>query len=158
VVYSAAARTIRHHLGRDDRNAAEDAAQEALLRLVRDDYRLLRTYDPTRAALTTWLTVVARSSAVDLLRKRRGGEVRLDERLDVPAPEPDAPVEAPEIPPSLLSPRQRLILRMIYEDGMAVAEVARTLRIAAQTVRSQRHKAMEKLRGHFGVSEEKTNV
>ena len=89
--------------------------------------------------------------------KRRRPEVkkflsRLDEQIDVPAPEPDRPAEAPEIPQKLLSPKQKLILRMIYEDGMPVAEVAESLAIDPQTVRSQRHKALSRLREHFGVS------
>jgi len=156
LVYSAAARTIRHHLGRHDRTAADDAAQDALVRLVQNDCRLLRTYDPARAALTTWLTVVARSAAIDLLRKRRGGQVSLDEQMDLPAPAPPEPTEAPEIPKGLLSPRQKLILRMIYEDEMSVSAVAEALGIEAQTVRSQRHKAMVKLREYYGVNQEKT--
>jgi len=39
---------------------------------------------------------------------------------------------------------------LIYADGMSVAETAETLAIAGQTVRSQRHKAIEKLREHLG--------
>src|SRR5262249_14536992 len=43
----------------------EDLAQEVFVRLCKDDFRLLKTYDPTRAGLSTWLTIVARSTARD---------------------------------------------------------------------------------------------
>ncbi len=56
-------------------------------------------------------------------------------------------------PAELLSPRQSEILAMIYDRDMDVAEIATTLRIDAQTVRSMHHKAMLKLRAHFGVGE-----
>ena len=35
----------------------EDLTQEVFVRLCKDDFRLLRSYDPTRAALSTWLTI-----------------------------------------------------------------------------------------------------
>src|SRR5712692_5260305 len=50
---------------------AEDLAQEVFVRLCRDEFRLLKTYDPARAGLTTWLTIVARSTARDAQRRRR---------------------------------------------------------------------------------------
>lgn len=48
-----------------------DAAQDVYLRLCANDFRLLKTYDPARAGLSTWLAVVSRSTAVDYARRRR---------------------------------------------------------------------------------------
>ena len=58
-----------------------DAAQDVFVRLCANDYRLLKTYDPARAGLSTWLAVVARSAAVDHARRRRQATTPLD---DVP--------------------------------------------------------------------------
>src|SRR5882724_5263861 len=133
---------------------AEDLAQEVFIRLCKDGFRLLKTYDPARAGLTTWLTIVARSTARDALRRRRIQGVNIDDvpeaALAVPAVEP---VDRLSYPPELLSPRQREILALIYDRDMDVAEIALRLRIDAQTVRSMHHKAMVKLRAHFGVGE-----
>jgi RNA polymerase sigma-70 factor (ECF subfamily) len=54
-----------------------------------------------------------------------------------------------KIPPELLSPRQAVVLDMLYRRDMDVAEVAQVLAIDRQTVRSTHHKAMIKLRAHF---------
>ena len=54
-----------------------------------------------------------------------------------------------KIPPELLSPRQALVLEMLYQREMEVAEVAKTLSVDPQTVRSTHHKALTKLRAHF---------
>jgi RNA polymerase sigma factor (sigma-70 family) len=59
-------------------------------------------------------------------------------------------VEPLKLPKDLLSPRQQLVLTMLYERDMDVAEIARTLDVDPQTVRSTHHKAMLKLRAHFG--------
>jgi RNA polymerase sigma factor (sigma-70 family) len=128
----------------------EDLTQDVLVRLCKDDFRLLRSYDPMRASLSTWLTIVARSTARDALRRKRPEAVPIDivpeGRLAVDPVEPPVRLKLPE---ALLSPRQREILTMLYDREMDVAEIAQTLGIDAQTVRSTHHKAMIKLRAYF---------
>jgi RNA polymerase sigma factor (sigma-70 family) len=128
----------------------EDLAQEVFVRLCKDDFRLLRTYDSTRASLSTWITIVARSTARDALRRRRPDSVPIDavpeSLLKVDAVEPLPKLKLPD---ALLSPRQREILGMLYDKEMDVAEIAAALGIDPQTVRSAHHKAMLKLRAHF---------
>jgi RNA polymerase sigma factor (sigma-70 family) len=137
-----------------DGGEAEDLAQEVFIRLCKDEFRLLKTYDPARAGLTTWLTIVARSTARDAQRRRRIQSMPIEDAPEAAlAVPPVEPVEKLAYPADLLSPRQSEILAMIYDRDMDVAEIATTLRIDAQTVRSMHHKAMLKLRAHFGVGE-----
>ena len=128
----------------------EDLAQEVFVRLCKDNFRLLRSYDASRASLSTWITIVARSTARDALRRRRPDSVPIENvpevHLKVDAVEPTPRLKLPE---ALLSPRQREILGMLYDKEMDVAEIATALRIDPQTVRSAHHKAMLKLRAHF---------
>jgi RNA polymerase sigma factor (sigma-70 family) len=134
---------------------AEDLAQEVFMRLCKDDYRLLKTYDATRASLSTWLTIVARSTARDAIRRRRLASIPIDD-----APEAElavAPVEPADkllYPAELLSPRQKEVLSMMYDREMDVAEIAVALGVDAKTVRSMHHKAMLKLRAFFGVNQQ----
>src|SRR5258708_6549251 len=104
---------------------AEDLCQEVFMRLCKDDFRLLKTYDATRAGLTTWLTIVARSTARGALRRRRIRGVPIEDvpeaALAVPAVEPAEKLRLPE---ELLSPRQREILALLYDGDMEVAEIA----------------------------------
>ena len=128
----------------------EDLAQEVFLRLCRNDFRLLRSYDPTRAGLSTWITIIARSTARDALRRRRPAAVPIDAVPEgLLAVEPVEPVRKLKLPEALLSPRQREILAMLYDRDMEVADIAAALGIDPQTVRSTHHKAMLKLRVHF---------
>ncbi len=128
----------------------EDLTQEVFVRLCKDQFRLLRSYDAARASLSTWITIVARSTARDALRRRRPSLVPIDTvpeaLLKVDAVEPSPKLKLPE---ALLSPRQREILGMLYDGEMEVAEVAGALGIDPQTVRSAHHKAMLKLRARF---------
>jgi RNA polymerase sigma factor (sigma-70 family) len=141
----AAVRGVASHPG-----DIEDLAQEVFVRLCKDDFRLLRSYDATRASLSTWITIVARSTARDALRRRRPDTVPIDAvaevHLKIDAVEPVPKLKLPE---ALLSPRQREILGMLYDGEMEVAEIAVALGIDPQTVRSAHHKAMLKLRAHF---------
>ena len=128
----------------------EDLAQEVFVRLCKDNFRLLRSYDPARAGLSTWITIVARSTARDAMRRHRPVLMPIDAvpegRLAV---DPVEPVQKLKLPEALLSPRQREIVTMLYDREMEVAEIAQALGIDPQTVRSAHHKAMVKLRAHF---------
>ncbi len=130
----------------------EDLTQDVFVRLCKDEFRLLRSYDPARASLSTWLTIVARSTARDALRRKRAEAVPIEAvpegRLAVAPVEPAPRLKLPE---ALLSPRQREILTMLYDREMDVGEVARVLGIDPQTVRSTHHKAMLKLRAYFNT-------
>jgi RNA polymerase sigma factor (sigma-70 family) len=143
----AAVRSFAH-----EHSEIEDLAQEVFVRLCKDDFRLLKTYDAARAGLSTWLTIVARSTARDSTRKRRLAGVAIEDAPEsAVSVDPIEPQEKFRLPEELLSPRQKEVLTMLYERDMEVAEVAAALRVDPQTVRSMHHKAMLKLRAHFGA-------
>lgn len=149
VIYAAISRTLR---GKPEADGdIGDLTQEVFLRLCKDDYRLLARYEPERATLVTFLTVIATSTALDALRRRRGRAIALEDMPEeAAAVDPVLPAERLKVPEGLLSPRQALVLRLVFERDMDVAEVATLLSVDPQTVRSTRHKALVKLRRHFG--------
>lgn len=126
-----------------------DAAQDVYVRLCANDFRLLKTFDPARAGLSTWLAVVSRSSAIDHVRRRRQATSNIDDVPEAFLGVEDRHVEKLTIPPDLLTERQTLILRLLYDEERDVAEIAQVLKIYAQTVRSTHHKALLRLREHF---------
>lgn len=141
----AAVRTIAREPGE-----VEDLTQEVFLRLCKNDFRLLKSYDPARAGMSTWITIVARSTARDAMRRHRPVAVPIEAVPEgLLAVDPVEPVRKLKLPEALLSPRQREILAMLYDRDMEVAEIAASLGIDRQTVRSAHHKAMLKLRAHF---------
>lgn len=135
-----------YRLSEDD---VMDAAQDVFVRLCANEFRLLKTYDPARASLATWLAVVARSAAVDYARRRRQPTSALDDAPEAALAVEDKHVEKLKIPEGLLTERQTLILKCLYDEERDVAEVAQLLKIDAQTVRSTHHKALLRLREHF---------
>ena len=126
-----------------------DAAQDVYVRLCANDFRLLKTYDPARAGLSTWLAVVARSTAVDHARRRRQATSPIDDVPEAALAVEDRHVEKLKVPDGLLTERQTLILRLLYDEERDVAEIARLLQVDAQTIRSTHHKALVRLREHF---------
>src|SRR5436190_6827248 len=135
-----------YRLSEDD---VMDAAQDVFVRLCTNDFRLLKTYDPARAGLSTWLAVVARSAAVDFARRRRQATSPIDEVPEAALAVEDRHGEELKIPAGLLTDRQTLILKCLYDEERDVAEIAQLLKIDAQTVRSTHHKALLRLREHF---------
>ena len=127
----------------------EDVVQEVFVRLCGRDFALLRRFDPGKARLSTYLTVIATSTAIDHLRRAKPRARTLEE-----VPEAVLSVEASEpvwieIPDDLLSPRQALVMELLYRKDLDPAEAAEIMGVDAQTVRSMHHKALTKLRAHF---------
>ena len=152
LIHRTCSRTFRRYLGEAGSSDIEDATQEVFVRLLKDDYRLLRSYDSSRAGLATWLTLVARSTAIDLLRRRRPPEAPLEDggaRLAAREVRADRPIDPP---PGVLSARQQLVLHLLFDRELEVREVAQLLGVDEQTVRSTKHKALTALRRHFGVA------
>ncbi len=133
--------------GRSD--DVEDVVQEVFVKLCRNDFRLLRNYDPQRAKVTTWLTVIATTTSIDHLRRQRSGQRSIDEVPESVFSVETEPALAPKIPDGLLSARQSAVMTLLYDREMEVAEAAELLGIDPQTVRSMHHKALTKLRSHF---------
>ena len=147
MVFSTVRRVVTRSGGSEEDVA--DAFQDVFERLCRNDYRLLRTYDIERASLATWLRVISHSVAIDALRKRRAPMYSLDdENTPEPAVDPVS-VERLIIPENLLTARQVLVLRLLFERDLEVSDVASMLRVDPQTVRSTKHKALERLRAFF---------
>lgn len=132
----------------------DDMAQEVFVRLLKDDFRLLRTFDANRASLVTWLTLVSRSVAIDQLRMSRRPTAPLDD-FDFVAKEQAPSAPAPQIPLHLLTHRQRVVLTLLFDDQRSVTETARILDIDEQTVRSTKHKGLSRLRQYFEDAEPK---
>ncbi len=124
------------------------------MRLLKDDFRLLRTFDANRASLVTWLTLVSRSVAIDQLRMSRRPTAPLDD-FDSVAQEQAPAAPAPQIPLHLLTHRQRVVLTLLFDDQRSVTEAARILDIDEQTVRSTKHKGLSRLRQYFEDAEPK---
>ena len=129
----------------------EDLTQEVFVRLCKDDFRLLRTYDPARAGLSTWLTIVARSTARDALRRRRAefGADRGGARGAAGGRPGRAGAASSNCRRRCCRRASARSWRCCTTGRWMWPRSPRALGIDPQTVRSAHHKAMLKLRAHF---------
>ncbi len=147
---------------RGEAHDIEDVGQEVFIRLSKHDFALLKKFDPQRAKLTTFLRVVASSTAIDWLRRRRPQSEDIDDHAGalsdaratqafyaIGQSETALQAVEEEVGDAGLSERQRVILKLMFDEDMDVEDIATKLGIAAQTVRSAKHKALTKLRDAF---------
>jgi len=125
---------------------AYDIMQELFVKICRDDFRLLRRYNPEKSRITTWLAFIARNLAVDHLRRSMPQALSFEEAHAELTDKGDIPIETASISFENLPPRQMLVMKLLYERDMDVREVAAFMGISEQSVRSARHKAIGKLR------------
>jgi len=140
--------------------AAQDLVQDTFVKLWRNADR----YDATRGKLETWVLLVARSLAIDSLR-RRVLEARSLERAGVPG-EADPSAGPEEIAGTgdladrarramrRLSGEQRAALELAYFGGKTSAEVAELEGIPVGTAKTRIRSALLRLRE--AMSEEVT--
>ncbi|MGQ0627244.1 MAG: RNA polymerase sigma factor [Phycisphaerales bacterium] len=135
------------------RDDAEDAVQEVFVRL----WRTAGRYDPTRAALVTWVMLIARRYLVDRLRRSRSS-VRsgtLDEKQTIPensAPVPEPGSEREERLAALMKQIDRLpelqktVVVRAYLNGQTLRQIGEELNTPLGTIKSALSRALVRLR------------
>ncbi len=132
--------------------AAQDLVQDTFVKLWRSADR----FEPSRGRLDTWVLLVARSLAIDALR-RRVLEARSLEALGPPAeasghPGPEDAAEVADLADRArramesLSPEQRAALELAYFGGKTSAEVAELEGIPLGTAKTRIRSALLRLR------------
>jgi RNA polymerase sigma-70 factor (ECF subfamily) len=137
------------------RAEAEDAVQEVFVRL----WRTAERYDPTRAALVTWVMLISRRHLVDRLRRARArvkaGSLDMSESspLPLPAEEGAAPkIERDERFAALmkkvdaLPELQRAVVKRAYLGGQTLRQIGEELQTPIGTVKSALSRALVRLR------------
>jgi RNA polymerase sigma-70 factor (ECF subfamily) len=141
-----------------DRGAAEDVFQIVMTEV----WRRGGSYDPARAGLLTWVMTIARSRAIDELRRR------------VPEPDQDAVAElsAAEDPAAfadelaerwrvahlltLLPPDEAEALRLRFYAELSQTEIAERTGIPLGTVKTRMVRGLERLRDLLEAEDART--
>lgn len=134
-----------------DPGAAEDVHQEVFLEV----WRRGSAFDPERASLGAWIMMIARSRAIDHLRKRvpepqdpQGPEGAAMREDDDPSRSPDALVERWRLAVLLarLPEVEARILRMRFHEGFSQSEIAERTGIPLGTVKTHMVRGLGRLR------------
>lgn len=129
-----------------DMDAAQDAAQEAFLRL----WRLRASYQP-RGCLQAYLLRTVRSVCLDYARAKRPWEP-LEERTGGAVPDPADLAQSRSLAEAVrqavqaLPEPQRVVFVLSQYEGLSYAEIAEVLDCPPGTVASRKHQAAETLR------------
>lgn len=134
-----------------DEEAAREALQLTMLRVVRH----IKPF-PDEQVLWSWLTVLARSAAIDEKRKQRRYFALLD-RFFQRNPEPSEGAHATVDPEAVLmellqenvqelQPAERDLVERKYLQGESVAQIAAALSVSEKAIESRLTRVREKLR------------
>lgn len=131
-----------------DAGAAEDVLQLTLI----DVWKRGPSYDPARASLSTWLLMIARSRAIDHLRRRVPEPYDPDtmpELIDRDTEDQaDALIERWRIAGLIaaLPKQEAMFLRLRFYEGLSQSEIAARTGIPLGTVKMRMVKALDRLR------------
>lgn len=146
LVYSLAMRVLKTS------EEAEDLTQEIFLKLWQKC-----DYNADRGALSTYLSLLTRSRAIDRVRSQGARARRLQRWTvsDVSSVSPDAPLEQASVGEQAhlvrealadLDPDEREILEIAYYEGLSQSQISRRLNIPLGTVKTRSRRALKKLR------------
>lgn len=136
-------------------------AQDAVQEVFAQAWRLAPRYQRTLASVSTWLGMMARSRALDCLRRRR---IRPESPLILDTEEPlhTEPARGTErvlqnerrarvrIALSCIPPCQRRVLELRFWEGLTQTEIAEEIGIPLGTVKTRTLLALKKLREGLG--------
>jgi RNA polymerase sigma-70 factor (ECF subfamily) len=155
-------RALRRYGAAHGEEDIEDLVSQTAFNLVKDDYKKLRTFDPTRGyKLSSWVGLIATNTALDALRRRAPTDVWSAASLDdtdpilptLAAGDRD-PAEALTQKDEVrlvrqaideLSESDRLFLEYYYVDELEPEQIAQLMGISLNTVYSRKNKIREKL-------------
>ena len=138
----------------DDPGRAEDAVQDAFLKLWQGAFR----FDPARGSLRTWVVTAVRNRSIDLLRGRPGHqrqELALREDFGASEAGPDQQAEASldraAVRAALadLPVEQRQAVQLAYFGGYTQAEIALLTAVPLSTVKGRMRLALDKLAAYL---------
>ncbi len=132
-----------------DRGMAEDVHQQVFLEV----WQRAPDYDPERGGLVTWILTIARSRAIDELRRRVPEPRDPSESLEVanaPAGEEfaDRLVEEWQVAHLLgrLRREESILLRLRFHYGLSQSEIAERMGLPLGTVKMRMVQALQRLR------------
>ncbi len=131
-----------------DRNLAEDAVQEAFVRVVQKR----RQYDPSRP-FTQWFYAVLRNVCIDMLRKQRRDKQLAARRHTVAPPgnHPGRGTVAPVL--DLLPAHERPVLELRVIHAMPFREIAAALGISEDVAKKRAQRGLRRLRQRLSRSD-----
>jgi RNA polymerase sigma-70 factor (ECF subfamily) len=148
--------------------ADPDDAEEVLEEAFWQAWRQAARYEEGRGGVSTWLTMIVRSRALDRVRAR--GRLREERWENVPEPtagdadgapaSPDAAAEQDEqrrliaAAVAQLPPEQRETVELAYFRGLSQSEIAAKLGQPLGTVKTRARLALQKLRESLVVFRE----
>lgn len=130
----------------------DDIFQEVALKIVR--YKYLDKFDDNKSSLSTWINTITRTVTIDYYRKNvQNFHTENLEEYESPSEEEEAISEF-TLPQGVLTDRQEEILTLSLRDGWETKDIAKKLNVTRETVRSTKFQALERLRKHYGISQE----
>ena len=148
-----------------NRHDLEDLHNTVFLRLFEQGCRKLRQYEGKNGcALASWIRMIAVRTVLDHLRKkgvdaigRQKKRIPLEELPELRSDEVESRTQIEKVEQGRLLqeaiqrllPRDRMFMKLHFNHGLSVAEVAETMGLSISNTYTLKHRAIQRLRLHI---------
>ena len=143
--------TFRHHC-RHREHEAGDVFQQVFVSLMENRCSRLKSFDPSKGRLSTFLAAVARNAALNAMGSVRSGIVELTDEIVDGGSGADEWLERVEMSDKVESviaectAAERLFFHLYFEEFMPPGEIATVLGVSVDSVYSKKAKLIDKIR------------
>jgi RNA polymerase sigma-70 factor (ECF subfamily) len=144
------------HVVRED---VEDVFQEVFTSLYNNECSAIKKFDPIRAQFGTYVSAIARHSAINACRRKRNCEDELTDTIEGNGLEIEKMLENRENMKQIhavmnsASSKEQLFYSLYFEELVPPEEIAIILNISIDTVYSKKSKIIEKIKNALCVVE-----
>lgn len=148
-------------LSRVRRLVGDGQAEDVLAEVYLQAWRSLDSFDASRGSGSAWLSMIARSRALDHLRHEKCRPTDGDGELESEPASSEGPEQLlsraqdarlVQVSMSLLNCDERLVLGLAYFQDCTHNEISSSTGLPLGTVKSLMSRAQKKLRGHFAAA------
>lgn len=131
----------------DERRLAEDVAQTVFV----EAFRRLQDFDPSRSRFSTWLFMIARCRAINVLKKKSPMLLAEIPERESEAPEPGGRIDFKDLDRALhqLPEKQKRAFTLVALEELSYAEAAQIESTTVGTIKSRVSRAREFLKSHL---------
>jgi RNA polymerase sigma-70 factor (ECF subfamily) len=146
IIFSMIRKTFNSYFHYPQKEEIEDCYQNVLIKLIKNNYRIMKNYDEQKSSFNTWISIIIQSVVIDYLRNKKNDfDFKYIKEEYYEEGNSNIFLEIKNI----LTEREECILNLIFKEEKEIFEISELLNIKESTIRVLKKNALDKLKLYY---------